>query len=133
MVTLLCTFPLPVTVMLMGSPDAGAIWGGYLGAFLMGGAYLAIGCFASSLTENQIIAFIIAIFVSFALLVIGETFVLMNLPYQLVPIFAYLGLGAHFESIGRGVIDSRDLVYYVSVIGFFLFLNSLSIESRKWK
>jgi len=133
MVTLLCTFPLPVTVMLMGSPDAGAIWGSYLGAFLMGGAYLAIGCFASSLTENQIIAFILAIFVSFALLVIGENFVLMNLPYRLVPIFAYLGLGAHFESIGRGVIDSRDLVYYVSVMGFFLFLNSLSIESRKWK
>ena len=99
----------------------------------MGGAYLAIGCFASSLTENQIIAFILAIFVSFALLVIGENFVLMNLPYRLVPIFAYLGLGAHFESIGRGVIDSRDLVYYVSVMGFFLFLNSLSIESRKWK
>lgn len=132
-VTLLCTVPLPLTVMLVGNPDTGAIWGGYLGAFLMGGAYLAIGCCASSLTENQIVAFIIAIFVSFALLVIGENFVLMNLPYRLVPIFAYLGLGAHFESIGRGVVDSRDLVYYVSVIGFFLFLNNLSIESRKWK
>ncbi len=133
MVTLLCTVPLPLTVMLVGNPDTGPIWGGYLGAFLMGGAYLAIGCFASSLTENQIVAFIIAIFVSFALLVIGENFVLMNLPYRLVPIFAYLGLGAHFESIGRGVVDSRDLIYYVSVIGFFLFLNNLSLESRKWK
>jgi ABC-2 type transport system permease protein len=132
-VTLVCTFPMPLTVMALGSPDAGPIWGGYLGAFLMGGAYLAVGLFASSLTENQIVAFIIAIFLSFMMLVIGENLVLLNLPYALVPIFAYLGLGAHFESIGRGVIDSRDLIYYLTVIGFFLFLNVLSVESRKWK
>jgi ABC-2 type transport system permease protein len=130
-VTLLCTLPLPLTVMLVGNPDIGPIWGGYLGAFLMGGAYLAIGCFASSLTENQIVAFIIAIFLSFALLITAENLVIMNLPAALV--FTFLGLGAHFESIGRGVIDSRDIVYYSSVIGFFLFLNGLSVESRKWK
>jgi ABC-2 type transport system permease protein len=132
-VTLLCSIPLPLTVMLVGNPDIGPIWGGYLGAFFMGGAYLAIGCFASSLTENQIVAFIIAIFLSFALLIIGENLVIMNLPAALVPVFTFLGLGAHFESIGRGVIDSRDIIYYVSIIGFFLFLNGLSVESRKWK
>ena len=132
-VTLLCTFPLPLTVMLVGNPDIGPIWGGYAGAFLMGGAYLAIGCFASSLTENQIVAFIIAIFLSFTLLIIGENLVIMNLPAALVPVFTFLGLGAHFESIGRGVIDSRDIIYYISIIGFFLFLNGLSVESRKWK
>ncbi|MCX5895205.1 MAG: ABC transporter permease [Proteobacteria bacterium] len=133
MVTLICTFPLPLTVMLLGNPDIGPIWGGYLGAFFMGGAYLAVGLFASSLTENQIIAFIVGIFVSFAMLIVGENLVLINLPGTLVPVFAYLGLGAHFESIGRGVIDSRDLVYYITMIGFFLFLNGLSVESRKWK
>jgi ABC-2 type transport system permease protein len=132
-VTLLCSIPLPLTVMLVGNPDIGPIWGGYLGAFFMGGAYLAIGCFASSLTENQIVAFIIAIFLSFALLIIGENLVIMNLPAALVPVFTFLGLGAHFESIGRGVIDSRDIIYYISIIGFFLFLNGLSVESRKWK
>jgi ABC-2 type transport system permease protein len=132
-VTLLCSIPLPLTVMLVGNPDIGPIWGGYLGAFLMGGAYLAIGCFASSLTENQIVAFILAIFLSFALLIIGENLVIMNLPAALVPVFTFLGLGAHFESIGRGVIDSRDIIYYISIIGFFLFLNGLSVESRKWK
>jgi len=132
-VTLLCTFPLPLTVMAVGNPDIGPIWGGYAGAFLMGGAYLAIGCFASSLTENQIVAFIIAIFLSFTLLIIGENLVIMNLPAALVPVFTFLGLGAHFESIGRGVIDSRDIIYYSSIIGFFLFLNGLSVESRKWK
>jgi len=132
-VTLLCSIPLPLTVMAVGNPDVGPIWGGYLGAFFMGGAYLAIGCFASSLTENQIVAFIIAIFLSFALLIIGENLVIMNLPAALVPVFTFLGLGAHFESIGRGVIDSRDIIYYISIIGFFLFLNGLSVESRKWK
>jgi len=132
-VTLLCTLPLPLTVMLVGNPDIGPIWGGYLGAFLMGGAYLAIVCFASSLTENQIVAFIIAIFLCFALLITAENLVIMNLPAALVPVFSFLGLGAHFDSIGRGVIDSRDIVYYISVIGFFLFLNGLSVESRKWK
>lgn len=131
--TVLLTFPLPLTVYILGEPDTGTIVGGYLGACLMGGAYLAIGLFISSLTKNQIVAFIISIVICFALLIIGEDFVLMSIPSMIAPIFAYLGLGAHFESISRGVIDSRDLIYYFSVIGFFLFLNTLAIESRKWK
>ncbi len=129
----LLTFPLPLTVYILGEPDTGTIVGGYLGACLMGGAYLAIGLFISSLTKNQIVAFIISIIICFALLIIGEDFVLMSTPSMIAPIFTYLGLGAHFESISRGVIDSRDLIYYFSVIGFFLFLNTLAIESRKWK
>lgn len=132
-VTLFLTFPLPLTVMVLGNPDPGPIWGGYVGAFLLGGAYLAIGLFSSSLTENQIVAFIVSIMLCFALLIVGENFVLINAPSVLVPVFSYLGLGAHFQSIGRGVIDSRDIMYYLSVIGFFLFLNQISIESRKWK
>ncbi len=131
--TVLLTFPLPLTVMILGNPDMGPVWGGYVGAFLLGGAYLAIGLFASSLSENQIVAFIVAIVMGFILLVIGENFVLLNLPNALVPVCSFLGLGAHFQSIGRGVIDSRDILYYLSVIGFFLFLNQLSLESRKWK
>ena len=131
--TLCLTFPLPLTVMVLGSPDPGPIWGGYAGAFLLGGAYLAIGLFSSSLTENQIVAFIVSIMLCFALLIVGEDFVLINVPSVLVPVFSYLGLGAHFQSIGRGVIDSRDILYYFSVIGFFLFLNQISVESRKWK
>jgi ABC-2 type transport system permease protein len=127
------TFPLALTIYIMGDPDTGAILGGYLGACLMGGAYLAIGLFISSLTDNQIVAFIVSIVTCFAFLIIGEDFVLMSTPSMLVPIFTYLGLGAHFESISRGVIDSRDIIYYLSVIGFFLFLNTLAIESRKWK
>ena len=129
--TLCLTFPLPITVMMLGSPDPGPLWGGYVGAFLLGGAYLAIGLFASSLTENQIIAFIVSIMICFVLLIVGEDFVILSMPSQLVPILSYLGLGTHFQSIGRGVIDSRDIIYYLSVIGFFLFLNQLSVESRR--
>ena len=129
----LLTFPLALTIYFLGEPDNGTIVGGYLGACLMGGAYLAIGLFISSLTQNQIVAFIVSIVVCFAFLIIGEDIVLMSAPAFLSPVFTYLGLGAHFESISRGVIDSRDLLYYSSVIGFFLFLNTLAIESRKWK
>ena len=129
----LLTFPLALTIYFLGEPDNGTIVGGYLGACLMGGAYLAIGLFISSLTQNQIVAFIVSIVVCFAFLIIGEDIVLMSAPAILSPVFTYLGLGAHFESISRGVIDSRDLLYYSSVIGFFLFLNTLAIESRKWK
>ncbi len=132
-IAVVLTFPLALTIYIMGDPDTGAILGGYLGACLMGGAYLAIGLFISSLTNNQIVAFIVSIVTCFAFLIIGEDFVLMSTPSMLVPIFTYLGLGAHFESISRGVIDSRDIIYYLSVIGFFLFLNTLAIESRKWK
>jgi ABC-2 type transport system permease protein len=132
-VMILLSLSLPITVAYLGEPDGGPIIGGYIGLFLMGAAYLAIGLFASTLTENQIIAFIIGIVMCFVLLIIGEDIVLFKAPNWLVPIFSYLGLGAHFSSIGRGIIDSRDLIYYLSVIGFSLYLSVLSVESRKWR
>ncbi len=131
--TVVLTFPLAITVYSLGNPDTGSIIGGYMGAILMGGAYLSIGLFCSSLTKNQIVAFIISTVTCFILLIIGEDIVLMSAPDTFAPLFSYLGLGTHFESISRGVIDSRDLVYYFSTIGFFLFLNTLALESRKWK
>ena len=111
----------------------GPILGGYAGAILLGAAYLSIGLFSSSLTENQIVAFISGAAICFFLLVIGEEMFTSRLPAILIPVVAYLGLGTHFESIGRGVIDSRDLIYYLSIVGFFIFLNICSVESRKWK
>ena len=131
--TTLLTFPMIISAAKLGNPDFGPIIGGYVGAVLMGGAYLSIGMFASSLTENQIIAFILGVVLCFGMFIIGEDFVLMAIPQVLVPIFKFMGLGAHFSSIGRGVIDSRDIIYYLSVIIFFLFLNIRSLESRKWK
>ncbi|MFZ1948331.1 MAG: ABC transporter permease [bacterium] len=132
LLSLALTFVLPIVTGALGSPDAGQIFGGYLGSVLMGAAYLAIGLFVSSLTENQIVAFIVSVVSVFALFVLGEDFVLFGLPDRLVPVFAYLSLGGHFDSIARGVVDTRDVVYYLSVIGFFLYLNVKSVEARRW-
>jgi ABC-2 type transport system permease protein len=131
--TIALSFPLVITVSALGNPDFGPIIGGYLGVLLMGAAYLAIGLFISSMTENQIIAFIISIVVIFALIIIGEDIVLFSIPDFLVPLFNYLSISSHFESIGRGVIDSRDLIYYFSIIGFFIYLNVRKLETGKWK
>jgi len=133
MVTLALSFAVPVMTALLGDPDGGPIWGGYIGAALLGAAFLAIGLFVSSLTENQIIAFIIGILLIFGFFIAGEEFVVYNAPRAIVPVLKFLGLGAHYDSVGRGVIDSRDVLYYLSVIGFFLYLNVRSVESRKWK
>ena len=132
-VTVLLTLVVPFSVMSLGNPDMGTLITGYIGLLLMGGAYIAIGFFASTLTENQIIAFIIGIVICLVLLLIGEDFVLFKTPNWLFPIFSYLGLGAHYSSILRGVLDSRDIIYYLSLIGFFLYLSTLAVESRKWR
>ncbi|RJP57997.1 MAG: ABC transporter [Candidatus Auribacter fodinae] len=126
------TISVPMTVSYTGDPDWGPIIGGYIGTILMGTAFLSLGLFISSLTENQIVAFILSLLVSFIFLIVGEHFVLYAIPNAIVPLFEYLGFGSHFMSISRGVIDSRDLIYYFSFIFFFLFLNVKSLESRKW-
>ncbi|MDO8526977.1 MAG: ABC transporter permease [Deltaproteobacteria bacterium] len=132
-VALFLTFPLPVTIALIGKIDLGPMIGGYLGLLFLGGAYLAIGLWVSALTDNQIIAFILGVLVCFALFIIGEPLVTSGLPPMLVSLLQYAGLGSHFESIGRGVIDSRDCIYYISVISLFLFFNLKALEARAWR
>jgi ABC-2 type transport system permease protein len=132
-VVILLSLSIPITIMLLGKPDLGPIIGGYAGALLMGGAYLAIGMWVSSYTENQIIAFILGVVATFVLFIIGNPFFTMAAPQVMVPLFSYLGLSTHFDSIQRGVIDSRDILYYLSTIGFFLFLNIQFLASRKWE
>lgn len=131
-VMLLLTFNIPLLLGYLGSPDWGVIICGYLGSLLMGASYMAIGLFASSLSENQIVAFIVSIAICTMMLILGEWFFLMLVPDIFVPVFDYLGLGTHFESMGRGVVDSRDIVYYLSVIGVFLYLNVNTVENRSW-
>lgn len=132
-IAILLSVTIPVTLLILGDPDIGVLIASYLGALLMGAAYLAIGLWVSSLTENQIVAFIVGVVVTFALFIVGSPFVTMAVHPSLVPALSYLGLGTHFDSITRGVVDSRDIIYYLSVIGFFLFLNVRSLESRKWE
>ncbi|MCD6120165.1 ABC transporter permease subunit [bacterium] len=131
------TFTLPLTAWLLAAegvvPDLGPVLTSYLGSIFLGGAFLAIGLWVSSLTENQIVAFIIAIAASFVLMIIGDRIVTMYLPSAMVGIAQYLGLNSHFSSIERGVLDTRDIVYYLSVIYFFIYLTIRSVESRKWQ
>lgn len=127
---LLLTFPLPLTVAWVGEIDLGPLAGGYLGLLLMGGAYLAIGLWVSSLTQNQIIAFILGVIACFALLIIGEPLGTMGVPFWLASLMQYLGLGSHLDSISRGVIDSRDILYYLSITGIFLFFNWKAVEAK---
>ncbi len=128
---ILLTIPLPLSIAFVGKPDAGPIVGGYLGALLLGAAYLAIGAWTSSTTSNQIVSFILALLI---LLVgsLGFDWIRQFSPTWLASILAYLSLREHFDNITRGVIDIRDIFFYLSVIGFFLYLNVRSVESRKW-
>ncbi|MEA1996609.1 MAG: ABC transporter permease [Gemmatimonadota bacterium] len=131
-VMLILTFNVPLLIGILGEPDWGVIVCGYLGCLLMGASYLAIGLFASAMSDNQIVAFIIAIAVSTLMLIVGQWFFLILVPDLFVPLFNYLGLSTHFESMGRGVIDSRDILYYLSVIGVFLYLNITTVDNRTW-
>lgn len=132
MIVVSLSLSIPITIYQLGTVDFGPIIGGYLGAFLMGATYLAIGIFASALTKNQIVAFLLDLAICFGLFIIGESFVISSAG-GLAPILKYLGIGSHFENISRGVIDSRDLVYYLSLIFIFLWLNVRNLESRHWK
>lgn len=132
-VALLLTTPLAVTAAVLGNLDAGPVLGGYLGALFMGAAYLAIGLFVSSLTENQVLSFILTLAICFLLWMVGEEFILARLPVSWLSAMESVGLGARFRSIGRGVLDLRDLVYYASFIAFFLYLNMGMLKLRKWR
>jgi ABC-2 type transport system permease protein len=131
-ITILLSFPLAAIVALLGNPDPGPIVGGYLGALLLGAAFLAVGIFVSSLTSNQIVALVVSFLIAILLLMVDSSVVLSKVPAFLAPAFEFLGVRTHFESIERGVVDSRDLLYFLSVTGFFLYLNVRTIESRKW-
>ncbi|NLN60603.1 MAG: ABC transporter permease subunit [Deltaproteobacteria bacterium] len=125
------SFSLPLTLGCLGKLDWGPVVGGYLGTCFLGGAYLSIGLFLSNFTKNQIVAFILTILLSFILFILGEDIVLANLPEFWAPFFSFMGLGRHFNSIQRGIIDSRDIIYYLSVTGFFLFMNVIYVTRRR--
>jgi ABC-2 type transport system permease protein len=117
-----------VTVALFGRPDPGPIVGGYLGALFLCAAFSAIGLFASSVTKNQIIAFFIAFGISIVLSTMD--YFLIFLPGTVVHFLSYFSAGAHFSSISRGILDTRDLLYFVSVTLLFLVLT-VEVEQRE--
>ena len=122
------TLAYPISVSFLGDLDFGPVIGGYIGVILLGGAFSAIGLFASSLTRNQIIAFIIGMVVCFSLTMIDK--MLFFLPSSLLGFFSYLGAGYHFQNISKGIIDTRDILYFVSISFFSLYAANLSLKVK---
>jgi len=129
------TFPIWLTVNVLGNPDNGVIVAGYLGSWLMAGGFLAISACISALTRNQVVAFIISVVVCFGFLLSGLPMVLDVfrgwLPQAVVDAVANLSFLGHFNSISRGVLDLRDLLYFALVIGFWLTANRILVEIKK--
>ena len=115
-----------------GNIDAGGMWGSYIGLFFLGSAFVAIGIFASSISDNQIISFVIAIFLCAFLFMGFELIYTFILSGKIGLMVQSLGLNAHYSSMSRGVIDTRDVIYFVSVTAVFILGTKLSLESRKW-
>jgi ABC-2 type transport system permease protein len=138
-ITMTLTFHLPLALKMLApasspGPDIGPIIGGYMGTMILGMIYLSVGAFASSLTSDQIVAFIVGIMINAVLLLISfPEFVFWVRDYSpsLAAELQRFGILHHFESIGRGVVDTRDLIYALSMSGLFLFLNVLVIERRR--
>ncbi len=129
------TFPVWITVDYLGDPDNAVILLGYLGSFLMAGAYLAIGACVSAFTRNQVIAFVLSFMVCLVFVLAGFPMV-MDLfqgwaPQWLVGAIANMSFLRHFDSIARGVVDVRDLIFFLSFIAAWLFANVVTIEIRK--
>jgi ABC-2 type transport system permease protein len=132
---LVLTFPVIITVNYLGNPDNGVIFAGYLGSFLMAGAYLAISAMTSAMTRNQVVSFIVAVVLSLFLILAGWPPV-TNMLVQwanpwLVDGIAAFSVMTHFQSIQKGVIDSRDILYFLSVIVFSLFTTGVIIRAHR--
>ncbi len=125
---LIPTLAYPITVSTMGQLDWGPVVGGYIGAVLLGAAFCAIGLFASSLTRNQIIAFILGMAICFILTLIDK--MLFFLPRSLLGVLTYLGADYHFQNISKGIIDSRDIIYFFSVCFIGLYAAYLALREK---
>lgn len=131
-VALALTLFLPITVSVLGNLDWGPVLGGYLAAILLASAYTAIGLFISSRTDNQIVALILTALVGGLFYLVGTQGVTAFVGDRVAEILRAIGAGSRFESIERGVVDLRDLMYYLSLTVLFLSLNVISLDSKRW-
>jgi ABC-2 type transport system permease protein len=134
-IALFLTFPLVLTVLYLGDPDLGATLSAYLGSFLLAGAYLSVGSMTSSLTRNQVISFILSVIICLFLVLAGwppVTGIISGwAPMWLVDVVSGFSFMPHFQSMERGVLDLRDIFYYISVIFFMLFSNGVVLQNRR--
>ena len=128
----LLTLAFPFSVAQLGPLDKGATFAAYVGWFLLAGTYAAIGVMASAFTRNQIVAALIALFIGFGMYILQHVLAQM-LPPELSRVATALSIDGHFESIARGVIDTRDVLYFLSVSGGCLLVAQASLESRRWR
>ncbi|MCP4146082.1 MAG: ABC transporter permease [bacterium] len=135
-IALLGTLPIPLMLMMLGNPDLGAIFGGYIGAILLGGLYMSVGIFTSGLLKDQITAFILGMLACFALFLIGIPAVSATIDGWFSGFGSFLqnafGLMPHYQSLQRGVLDISDLLYFVTLTGAFLVMNTYWLEGRKY-
>lgn len=125
---LLPTLAYPLFIASIGDLDPGPVVGGYLGALLLSGAYCAMGLFASALTRNQIIAFIIGCALCFTLTILDR--MLFFMPAKIVAVIEYIGASSHFMNISKGIIDSRDIVYFISLVVVFIFSTYIVMQEK---
>ncbi len=134
---MLLTLGVPLTLSMFGDLDWGPVICAYLASFLMAGAYIAVGMFCSAITRDQIIALLLALVSLLALFLLGSPFVQAGLvgvlPEFVVQILAAISPYQYFQSIARGVLDTRDFVFYLCFCGFFLYLNALVLQGRRMK
>lgn len=134
-VALALTFPVVITVNYLGSPDNGVIFAAYIGSWLMAGAYLAISCLTSALTRTQVVSFIIAVMASLFLILCGFGPVIQMLEgvasSKLVEFVASFSFITHFNGFQKGVLDSRDVIFFLSVIGFSLFTTGVILRGHR--
>ncbi len=134
-IALALTFPVWITINYLGEPDNTVIAAGYLGSLLLAGGCLAIGSCISALTKNQVVAFVISFVICFAFNLSGFPIVLDMFstwaPQAIVDVISSFSFLSHFESILKGVIDIRDIIFFASLIAFFLYANVLAIEAKK--
>jgi len=115
-----------------GNIDSGSIWGSYIGLIFIGATFASIGVFSSSLSDNQVVSFIFAIIISASLYLGFEFIYSFDLLGNIDLFIRSLGISAHYSSISRGVVDTRDVIYFLSVITLFLYLTNFSLSKRKW-
>ncbi|MBV9390806.1 MAG: ABC transporter permease [Verrucomicrobia bacterium] len=135
LIALALTFPVVLTVEYLGHPDLGRIASGYLGSFLVSGAFLAITCMTSALTRNQVVSFILAVVICLFLILCGwppvTDAVMTWAPAWIIDALASIGVITHFEALQKGVIDSRDLLFFISITLFFLFTTSVILRTHR--
>lgn len=130
-IILVMTLIYPITISLLGDIDWLTVIGSYIGLFFLGGMFLSIGVFTSILSKNQIIAFILAFVMCFILFILGKIRELI--PPAFVHLIEFIGIDSHFENAARGIVDTRDLIYYLSGIFLFLYSSFVVLQMRKWK